>query len=77
MIKCGCGGYMAELGELEDQNNPCICKDLKIKELEKQIEELIKQIITSCIDEDWSVNDAYDLLEKITGKPIEEILEEV
>ena len=38
MIKCGCGGYMAELGELEDQNNPCICKDLKIKELEKQIE---------------------------------------
>ena len=46
---------------------------LKIKKLEKQNEELIKQIITSCIDEDWSVNDAYDLLEKITGKPIEEV----
>ena len=41
MIKCECGGYIAELGESEDQNNPCICKDLKIKELEKQNEELI------------------------------------
>lgn len=44
MIKCACGGYIAELGELEDYNNPCKCKDLKIIEMEKENQELEKQL---------------------------------
>ena len=36
MMKCKCGGYYAELGELEP-SEPCVCKENKIKDLETQL----------------------------------------
>ena len=48
MYKCKCGGMVTDcIGELEDSNNPCICKDLKIESQAKEIEglrELIENI---------------------------------
>jgi len=41
MYKCKCGGMVTDcIGELEDSNNPCICKDLKIESQAKEIEGL-------------------------------------
>jgi len=41
MYKCKCGGMVTDcIGELEDSNNPCICKDLKIESQAKKIKKL-------------------------------------
>jgi hypothetical protein len=41
MRKCECGGMVTDcLGELEDYNNPCICKDLEIQSLQAKVKGL-------------------------------------
>ena len=80
MIKCCCGGNIAELGEMDDYNNPCICKDLKIEELKKQNEELIKFIgyLSFQYRQGSTIQrEIKERLEKIKQKPIEEILKGV
>lgn len=44
MIKCSCGGYIEELGELPIQDNPCICAQKKAKESANNLQQLKAEI---------------------------------
>ena len=54
------------------------CNVLRIRsiKLEQQNKEILDMLISACIDENWSGDQAYELIEKIKGKPIEEVLNE-
>jgi len=65
MIKCKCGGMVTDcLGELPDDNNPCVCDKLKIKKLEAKISDL-NEVVLSYHQSKFSSYDAFWEMVKI------------